>query len=385
MSSLTADTVRGPPQRHTDDARLMREAIELAGRGRGQVAPNPMVGAIVARGTEVVGRGWHAEHGGDHAEVVALRGAGSAASGATLYVTLEPCNHVGHTPACTEAIQGAGVRRVVVACRDPHQAARGGVAALRAAGLEVEIGLGAHEAKRLNASFLWRHATGTPFASLKLALSLDAKLGTAGARSAVSGPAAWERVHELRAAHDAILIGRRTAEIDDPKLTARGGVEPRRPPIRIVLDPSLRLGCDSALASSTGFAPVWVFADPANASGDRARALRDAGVDVIGIPRDDEGRLCTNDIWTTLTQRGVDSVLVEGGGHTAASMLNEHRIQRMHLILAPLFFGDAGVPAFPGLDAVEAGEWKPVGSEALGRDTHLVVEHASLHSALEEL
>ncbi len=363
----------------------MRAALELARRGWGRVAPNPMVGAVVAKGSEVLGRGWHAEYGGDHAEVVALREAGSGASGATLYVTLEPCDHLGNTPACTEAIRRAGVGRVVVASRDPHAAAGGGADSLRAAGLRVDVGLEAEAAKRLNASFLWRHATGTPFASLKLALSLDAKLGAAGVRSAVSGPAAWERVHELRAAHDAIIIGRRTAEVDDPRLTARGEVEPRRPPIRAVLDPSVRLGPDSRLARSTDYGPVWLFADVESMSSDRGRLLTDAGVEIVGISRDDHGRMRTEDIWAALVDRGVDSVLVEGGGQTAVTLLTEHRIQRMHLILAPIFCGEAGVPAFPGIESIEPGEWEPMEREALAADTYLMLEHAALRSTLGEI
>ncbi len=363
----------------------MREALELARRGWGRVAPNPMVGAVVATGAEVLGRGWHAGYGGNHAEVVALREAGSDASGATLYVNLEPCDHVGNTPACSDAIQRAGIRRVVVACRDPHPTAGGGVDTLRAAGVAVDIGIEGDAAKRLNASFLWRHVTGLPFISLKLALSLDGRLGVTGVRSAVSGPAARGRVHELRAAHDAILIGRRTAEIDDPLLTVRGDIEPRRPSIRAVLDPSLRLEPGSRLARTTDVGPVWVFAGLDHVGGERARALRDTGVEVVGVSHDEEGRLRIKEIWTSLVQRGIDSILVEGGGQTAAMLLGERCIQRMHLIFAPLFFGDSGVPAFPGIGSVEAGEWEPAHREGLGSDTHLVLEHASLRSALEEL
>lgn len=363
----------------------MREALRLARRGWGRVAPNPMVGAIVAREGEILGRGWHAEYGGDHAEVVALRQAGDAAAGATLYVTLEPCDHVGNTPACTEAIRRAGISRVVVACRDPHAAAGGGADSLRAADLQVDIGTEAEAARRLNAGFLWRHATGMPFASLKLAVSLDAKLGATGVRSAVSGDAAWERVHELRAAHDAILVGRRTAEIDDPRLTARGDIEPRRPPVRIVLDPTLRLGPDSRLARSTECGPVWIFTHIERVSSERGRLLADAGVELVGIPLDVQGRMRPKVVWAALLERGIDSVLVEGGGRTAAMLLEERRIQRMHLILAPMFCGEAGVPAFPGIDAIDVGEWAPAEREALGVDTHLVLEHASLRSVLGKI
>ena len=154
--------MRGAPPSRMEDPGHMREAVELAARGWGQVSPNPLVGAVVSQGSEVVGRGWHAEYGGDHAEVMALREAGPRAAGGTLYVTLEPCKHEGHTPPCVDAIRQAGIRRVVIASRDPHPSAGGGAEVLRQAGLDVEIGLEARAAKRLNAPFLWFHATGTP-------------------------------------------------------------------------------------------------------------------------------------------------------------------------------------------------------------------------------
>lgn len=385
MFPRTLDTRAEAEPQPAADARHMREALELARRGWGRVAPNPMVGAIVARGSEIRGRGWHAEYGTEHAEVVALREAGGEAAGATLYVTLEPCDHVGNTPACTEAIRRAGIARVVVACRDPHRVAGGGADSLRASGVRVDIGVEAEAAMRLNAAFLWRHRTGRPFVSLKLALSLDAMLGARGVRSAVSGPTAWKRVHQLRAAHDAILIGSRTAEVDDPRLTARGEMKPRRPPIRIVLDRSLRLSSDSRLARSTDLGPVWVITDEEGASSDRGRRLAGAGVQIIDIAHDAGGRIGAADLWSALVERGVDSVLVEGGGRTAAALLADRSVQRMHLILAPVFFGETGVPAFPGLDPTGAGEWELTSLEALEPDTYLVLEHASVRSALEEV
>ena len=363
----------------------MHEALELARRGWGRVAPNPLVGAIVARGDEVVGRGWHAQFGEDHAEVIALREAGPRAADSTLYVTLEPCTHRGKKPPCVDAIRSAGVRRVVIACHDPNPNAGGGADALRGAGMDVEVGSGGTAARRLNAAFMWRQVTGTPFTSLKLALSLDSKLGAAGVRSAVSGPIALEYVHRLRAAHDAILIGRRTAEIDDPRLTARGEVQPRRPPVRIVLDPTLRVGADSRLARTIDEGPVWLIADVASAENPERRGpLEDAGVEVLGFPQGADGQLDTEEIWSALVGRGVDSILVEGGGHTAAGLLNQRRIQRMHLIVAPLFFGESGVPAFPGVEG-EEDAWRPVAREALGHDSHVLLEHQSLDTALERI
>jgi diaminohydroxyphosphoribosylaminopyrimidine deaminase/5-amino-6-(5-phosphoribosylamino)uracil reductase len=311
-----------------------------------------------------------------------MREAGSRASNATLYVTLEPCTHSGKRPPCVDAILSSGLRRVVIACHDPSADAGGGAEVLRSSGIEVEVGVYGAAAKRLNAAFMWRRLTGTPFASLKLAVSLDAKIGAEGERSTVSGQTALEYVHGLRAAHDAILIGRRTAEIDDPLLTPRGDIQPRRPPIRIVLDPSLRLGPDSRLAQTIDAGPVWVIADVATADDpDRRRPLQETGVEVLGIKRRDDDHFDAEELWNLLAERGVDSILVEGGGRTAAGLLRQRRVQRMHLILAPLFFGESGVPAFPGVESDEDG-WTPVAQEALGNDTHLVLEHMMLDAAL---
>ena len=364
----------------------MREAIALARNGAGRVSPNPLVGAVVAQGDEVLGLGWHAEFGADHAEVVALRNAGAGAKGATLYVTLEPCRHVGKTPPCTEAILRAGIRRVVIACRDPNPIASSGAEALREAGLDVEIGLEGTAARRMNAPFLWFHARGFPFASLKLALSLDSKLGASSVRTPVTGPRALEEVHRLRASHDAILIGRNTAQIDDPLLTARGEDSPRVPPIRVVLDSELRLGTDTQLVRTIDQAPVWVVGDPETPEfGVRSRQLSDAGVVVIGVPRAEPQPLRVEAIWKELGARDVLSVLVEGGGRVASTLLADGRIQRLHVFLAPIFFGAEGVPAFPDLSPSKSGDWKPVERESLGPDTRIVFEHRVLDETLGDL
>lgn len=386
MTASHTGPIEGAPPSRTEDPAHMREALELAGRGWGRVSPNPLVGAVVARGGEVVGRGWHAEYGADHAEVVALREAGERAAGATLYVTLEPCRHGGQTPPCTDAIRRAGIRRVVIACRDPHAEAGGGAEDLRAAGLDVEIGLEGRAARRLNAPFLWFHTAGTPFASLKLALSLDAKLGAPGVRTAVSGPRSWEDVHRLRASHDAILIGRGTVDVDDPLLTARGETPPRRPPVRIVLDSELHLSLDSQLVRTVDQAPVWVIGDPElEGFEERARPLRDAGVEVIGVTREADHTLRVENTWEEVARREVRSILVEGGGRVASALLRSRRIQRVHAFYAPMFLGKDGVPGFPDLDRSEPDEWRTVDRAAVGPDTRIVIEHRALSETLREL
>lgn len=356
------------------DRDLMRRAVWLAGRGWGRVAPNPPVGAVVARGGEVVGEGYHAEFGGEHAEVAALRSAAGSAAGATLYVTLEPCAHRGKTPPCTEAILEAGISRVVVACRDPHPLAAGGLDRLRSEGVEVRVGVEAEAARRLCAPFLWRHTTGRAFAALKLALSLDGKLSRRpGVRSSVTGEAAWREVHRLRAGFEAVMVGRETALTDDPLLTARGEPRPRKPPVRVVLDSRASLSPESRLARSAREAPVWVLAAPGAARRRRA-ALERAGVRVVEIPPG-RGGVDAAEALRFLAVEGVGSVLVEGGGRLAGSLLAEGLLQRLYLIYAPVVYGPGAVEGFPEGAAFGRGEWEASQRRVLGEDTLLVLEH----------
>lgn len=392
------------------DRRFMGRALELARRGRGRAAPNPMVGAVVVRDGEVVGEGWHAEHGAAHAEAEALREAGGRARGATVYVTLEPCAHRGKTSPCTEALLDAGVRRVVVACRDPHPEAEGGAEALREAGVEVDVGVEGREAARLNARFLWRQARGAPFVGLKLALSLDARIARSpGTRTAVTGEEAWGHVHRLRAGHRAVLVGRRTVEVDDPRLTARGDVRPRRPTIRVVLDSRLRLDPSSTLARTAGEAPVWALCAPGPPA-DRRDRLEAAGVRVLEVGEERDGGPAVREataaggaaarggregteragaglppaaVTGRLGREGVGSVLVEGGGRVAASFLAAGVVQRMDLLYAPVVYGRDGVEGFPGLSVPE-GRWAPAGRRALGRDTLIRLESRDLRRVLRK-
>ena len=221
------------------DSRMMLRALELARRGEGIVEPNPMVGCVVVQGEEIVGEGWHQRFGGPHAEIEALRAAGAKATGATLYVTLEPCCHHGQTPPCSDAVIQAGIGRVVAAMRDPFpKVAGGGIQQLMSAGIDVEVGLHEQEARELNAPYLKLLATGRPWVIAKWAMTLDGKLATkTGDSKWISGEASRRVVHELRGRVDAIVVGRRTAALDDPLLTAR--LEKGSPPriaTRIVLD-----------------------------------------------------------------------------------------------------------------------------------------------------
>lgn len=351
-----------------DDARYMRRALELAERGRGRVEPNPRVGAVVVRDGAVVGEGWHREYGGPHAEVEALRAAGPLARGATLYVTLEPCAHHGKTPPCTEAVLQAGVTRVVFACADPNPVAHGGAEVLRGEGVTAEGEVEEEAARDLNARFFHavsERGAGRPWVELKLALSLDARLADFQGRSAwITGESARAEVHRLRAGHDAVVVGIGTVLADDPLLTVRGAVQPRRPPVRVVLDRMLRLPPGCRLVRGVEEAPVWVVAGRGAPEPARAR-LEAAGVRVLTAD-DLSGAL------RVLREAGLQSVFCEGGAEMASALLGAELVDRLSLFYAPLLLGPRGRDPFAGLGSpaiAEALRWRRVRSAAFGPDT----------------
>lgn len=377
-----------PSGREERDRRWMDRALSLAERGWGRVEPNPMVGAVVVRGNRVVAEAHHREFGARHAEARALEQAGEAARGGTLYVTLEPCSHHGKTPPCTAAIVRSGVSRVVVACRDPHTEAGGGAGELRRRGLQVRVGVRAERACSQLARFLWRASTGRPWVTLKYALSLDARLTRRdGEQSRVTGPEAHREVHRLRAGHAAILVGRRTATVDDPLLTARGEPEPRVPAVRVVLDPELRLPTDSRLAETADRSPVWAVAGP-EAPADRARSLEARGVRVVRLPLREPGHIDPEALTGLLADEELESLMVEGGGRVGASFLRSRCVHRMHLFFAPRLFGEDGVPAFPGGGAAEDAAWPPgwkaVRRAGYGDDTLVVLDRRDVRETLRE-
>jgi len=349
----------------------MRRALELAWRGWGHVSPNPMVGAVLLRGDEVVAEGFHAQFGGPHAEVHALTSAGDKARGATLVVNLEPCAHHGKTPPCTDAIRHAGVRRVVAAVRDPDLDARGGAEVLKRASIETHIGLLAEEAAGQNAAFLsTRLQTDRPFVALKLATSIDGRIADAGGSSQwISGPEAREHVHWLRAGFDAIAVGGTTALTDNPQLTARGGVTPRRPPVRIVFDRRAMLNLGVSLVQTAREIPTWVVASP-QAPAANVSVLEANGVRVFRPDTVAQG-------FAQLRLAGIQSLLCEGGGALGAKLLVEGLVDRLYWVQAPVWLGEAAVPAFPGVPAfalTEAPRWTVVERRALGSDTLLVLD-----------
>lgn len=361
----------------------MRRALELARRGWGRVHPNPLVGAVVVREGRIVGEGWHAEYGGPHAEVVALQAAGEAARGATLYVTLEPCAHHGRTPPCTRAVIDAGVATVVFAAADPNPKAAGGSAALREHGVEVRTDVERDAARALNAAFFHVHEGGAPFVALKLALSLDGRIAARrGERTTLSGPEAQQAVHRLRTGFDAILIGRGTAETDDPLLTVRLA-EARTPPVRIVADTDLRLNPGSQLVRTVREAPLWILAaEPAHdvewlperaaAWPDRRAALERAGARIL-VTEPGEGGIALSGALRQLADEGVRTLLVEGGAALATSLLAGDLVHRLHLVVSPAFLGRQGLPAFDVAEPPGRG-WRFTHQETFGSDVWLTLD-----------
>jgi len=320
----------------------MSRAMELARRGQGYVEPNPMVGCVIARGAEVIGEGWHRRFGQAHAEVEALRVAGRRAAGATMYVTLEPCSHFGKTPPCTQAVISSGIRRVVIALEDPFAEVSGrGIAALREAGLEVQVGVLQHEAEHLNAPYLKLVRTGRPWVIAKWAMTLDGKIATrSGASRWISSPQARQVVHQLRGRVDAVAVGRRTAEADDPLLTARPSGP--RTATRIVLDSRAVLDRASRLVQTAHEVPVLIAVGP-EAPLDRCRALEQAGCEVFrcsGQTRQE--RLLQ--LLDELGRRRMTNLLVEGGAQLLGQLFDAGQIDELHVFVAPKLFGGGEAP-----------------------------------------
>ncbi|MCG8459735.1 MAG: bifunctional diaminohydroxyphosphoribosylaminopyrimidine deaminase/5-amino-6-(5-phosphoribosylamino)uracil reductase RibD, partial [Holophagales bacterium] len=338
---MAAPTPSPAPADRDADLRYLRRALELAERGRLAVSPNPMVGAVVVRDGRVVGEGWHRRLGGPHAEVEAFRAAGQATRGATLYVSLEPCDHQGRTPPCSVATIEAGIRRVVACHRDPDPRVSGtGFERLRRAGVEVEHGLLVPEAVRLNWRFVLAAVHGRPAVTLKWAMSLDGRIATReGDSQWISSPEGRRWALELRECHDGILIGSGTALADDPRLDRRLSEAPG-PITRVILDRRLRLSPAARLFTVDG--PILVYARPASDPGAfeaRRRALEGAGATVV-VLEDPAPRRVLED----LHSRGLRSILVEGGAGIAGAFLDAGLYDRVAVCCAPLLVGGDGSP-----------------------------------------
>jgi len=329
----------------------MKEALQLARRGWGLVSPNPMIGAVVVKGRRVVGTGWHTGPGQPHAEAAALLAAGRKAQGADLYVNLEPCHHYGRTGPCTEAILQAGVARVFFGLPDPNPAASGGAKALAEAGVEVHSGLLAADCFEVNLFFFKWILTGRPFVILKTAASLDGKTATASGESRwISSKASRNFGHHIRAGVDAILIGRHTAEKDNPELSPRpwGRRKLHRQPWRVVLDPSLKLSPELKLFDPTLGGPTVIFCS-AKASPAKAEKLTRRGHQVIVGPSFGTRLLSIQGVLEELGRRGLQSVLIEPGATLASSaLIDEPMVDLAHFFLAPNFLGGVKAPGVIG-------------------------------------
>ncbi len=327
----------------TIDARWMKRSLELAVRGRGCVEPNPLVGAVIARGAELIAEGWHQQYGGPHAEVNALAAAGDAARGATLYVTLEPCCHVGKTPPCTDAVLRAGIGRVVVAMLDPFPAVSGrGARLLREAGVHVMTGIQEAEARRLNAPYLTLLNKGRPYVHAKWAMTLDGKIATrTGDARWISNEASRRLVHELRGKRDAVIIGHGTAVRDNPLLTARPPGP--RTPLRIVLSHDASLPADSRLVT-TARAVALLVVCRSGVPEERLNDLRNRGCEILAMPPaapEEE----VSALLAELGRRRFTNVLVEGGGAALGSFLDARVIDEVHVFIARRLVGGKEAPA----------------------------------------
>jgi diaminohydroxyphosphoribosylaminopyrimidine deaminase/5-amino-6-(5-phosphoribosylamino)uracil reductase len=338
---MTTDSGSAEPAFSPDDERWMGQALALGALGT--PTPNPHVGAIVVKHGEKVGGGHHERAGEEHAEVLALREAGERARGATLYVTLEPCNHEGRTPPCVDAILGQSVARVVVGCRDPNPHVQGGGAArLRDAGIAVEVGCREAEAQALIGPWAKFVTTGMPYVTLKQALSLDGRIASrTGASKWVTGPEARARVHLLRAQQDAVVIGVGTALADDPRLTVRDA--PGNSPLRVVFDTKLRLPVASRLVQTAREIPTWVVCTT-DAASSAEEQLLERGVEVVRAPPSSEGRIDPIAALRLLASRGVVTAMIEGGAELAGSVLAGAVVDELHAFIAPILLGPRGRP-----------------------------------------
>ena len=357
-----------------DDVVWMRRALRLAQRVVGWTSPNPPVGAVLVKHGMLIAEGAHEGAGKPHAEAVALAKAGRQAKDATLYVTLEPCDHYGRTPPCTHAIIAAGVRRVVVGTLDPNPSVNGrGVQRLRAAGIEVTVGVCEHEARQLIAPFAKFITQRLPFVTLKLAMSVDGKIATAARQSQwLTGEAARKLVHRWRHEHDAVMVGVGTVLADDPQLTVRlvrGNV---KQPLRVVVDSRARTPTTARVIGAA--ATPCVIAVTEKAPPERVKALEQAGATVWQLPADEHGRVDVTALMQQLAARDIVSVLVEGGSELAWSLLARQLVDRLALFIAPILLGGRNaVPAVGGEGVSSITEalrltdtrWRRIGTDRL--------------------
>lgn len=354
----------------------MRLALRLARRGMGKTGPNPMVGAVIVRGSQIVGKGYHHRAGEPHAEVLALRQAGERARGATLYLNLEPCDHFGRTPPCTQAILSSGIQRVVAGLKDPNPRVSGrGIARLRKAGVQVKVGVLEKECQELNAAFCKYITTGIPFVTLKAAVSLDGKVASKSGDSRwISSEASRAYVHRLRSVMDAVMVGIGTVLKDDPLLNVRfSGRRNLRHPLRVIVDSQLRIPAHCRIVQTANQYCTVVATTPA-ASPSKINRLKKANVEVLIVKSDAQGKVNLRALMKELGRREIVSVLLEGGPILNASAVREKIIDRFLLFIAPkiiggekapgLFRGE-GIPRVRDAEGLEILKVKRIGTDIL--------------------
>jgi diaminohydroxyphosphoribosylaminopyrimidine deaminase/5-amino-6-(5-phosphoribosylamino)uracil reductase len=358
-----------PSSELSADERYMRLAFALGRRNLGRTWPNPAVGAVIVKDGIILARGWTQPSGRPHAEVEALRRAKKTAQGATMYVTLEPCSHEGKTPPCADAIIRAGISRVVSALEDPNPEVAGqGHERLRAKGVAVDIGLGAEEARRTHAGHIARVSRGRPHVTLKLAVSADGKAGLPGRKqAAITGEAARERVFQMRAASDGILVGIGTVLADDPQLTCRLPGMFERSPVRVVLDEQLNLPLATSVVATVRETPTWVFTSR-KPSAIAEEILQQKGCKVFRVD-DSGGRLDLHQVVKVLADQGITRLMVEGGPIVAASFVDADLVDEAVLLRGEKIIGAGGIDPLEGMpfDALTS-RLKRLGSEKIGPD-----------------
>ncbi|MDR1615970.1 MAG: bifunctional diaminohydroxyphosphoribosylaminopyrimidine deaminase/5-amino-6-(5-phosphoribosylamino)uracil reductase RibD [Syntrophomonadaceae bacterium] len=328
-------------QNHEDEL-YMSYAVELAKKAWGRTSPNPIVGAVIVKDGRVVGRGFHEKAGSAHAEVNALKEAGEQARGAQVYITLEPCCHYGRTPPCTEALIKAGVRKAVIAMLDPNPLVAGkGKVKLEEAGVTVQVGVLEKEARSMNEFYLKFIERGTPFVTLKTAMTLDGKIASyTGDSRWISGEKSRRYVHHLRNIYDGVMVGIGTVLADDPSLNTRLGEQKQRDPARVIVDASLRLPVESKIAQSSKLQPTYIICAEGQ-SQKRMHDLEQLGIKIIEC-RGDESNLSLTTALAELAKQGIISILLEGGAALNASMLEQRLVDKVHWFIAPKIMGGKG-------------------------------------------
>jgi len=351
---------------------MMKRALSLARRGRAWVAPNPMVGAVVAKNDQIIGEGWHKRFGSPHAEVIAIQAADNRVKGADLYVNLEPCSHFGKTPPCADFIVESGIKRVVASIIDPNPLVNGrGFERMKEAGIEVEVGLSADKARELNQPYLKKAETGMTWVTLKIAQTIDGRIASVTGHSRwITSKAGRRYVHMMRATHDAVLVGAGTVRADDPMLDVRH-VKGRNP-IRIALDTNFSIPDDCKLLNTPDTGPTIVFGSPDD--GKLPGWAEYPNVEAVIVPKNNDGLIDLREVLEEISRKKISSLMVEGGSKIWTAFLEEGIVDKVEMVIAPVILGhginairDLGILKVHDAIRLEPFRWRKVGT-----DLHIV-------------